>query len=133
MANITEQSKPYEPELDQIMFDTPTDEFELGKLERWAVSNLQKIAQLTKVEGLGDNTGGHGVKFQNDVFVMQNYHWCNEGDDCKIAEMPNFKCGDIEIRWYKYLGRGMSVNRQVTKEELTEAFQKCRDSLTSTT
>ena len=124
--------KPYEPELGQIMWDMPPGEFDLGKLEKLVVSNLRKLAQLTKVEGLGDNIGGHSVKFRSDVFVMQNYHWCTEGDDCKTAAQPNFKCGDVEIRWYKYLGRGMSVNRQVTREELTEIFQKCKDSLLPT-
>jgi len=63
---------------------------------------------------------------------MRNYHWCDEDKDCPEAVKPNFKSGGVEVRWYKYLGRGMSVSRQITKEELAEIFQKCADSLSST-
>jgi len=48
--------------------------------------------------------------------------------DCREV-LPNFRCGDIEIRWYKYIGRGMSVNRPVTRRELVKAFAKCRQAL----
>jgi len=56
-------------------------------------------------------------------------HW--HKSDCPI-ERPNFKCGDIEICWYKYIGRGMSVNRSVTKPELKEMFRRCFASLENT-
>lgn len=36
--------------------------------------------------------------------------------DCPI-EVPNFKYKDIEVRWYKYLGRGCTVNRAITPDE----------------
>lgn len=48
--------------------------------------------------------------------------------DCREV-LPNFRYGDLEIRWYKYIGRGMSVNREVTREELRRIFRKCRQSL----
>ena len=130
MIGIAEQLRPYEPELGQLMYGTPPGEFTFGKLEKWAVTSLRRLATLTKVESLSQNIGG--VSFRNDVFEMRNYHWCADDEDCPEAARPNFKCGDVEIRWYKYLGRGMSVNRQITKEELTEIFQKCTDSLPPT-
>ncbi|MFZ6014995.1 MAG: hypothetical protein ACOYUZ_01420 [Patescibacteria group bacterium] len=48
--------------------------------------------------------------------------------DCRTV-VPNFRCGDIEIDWYKYIGRGMSISRPVTREELEAMFAKCFDSL----
>jgi len=57
--------------------------------------------------------------------------WRKEHDhaaDCREV-IPNFKCGDLEIRWYKYLGRGMSVNREVTRAEWKEIFRRCFASL----
>lgn len=42
---------------------------------------------------------------------------------------PNFHCGDVVIRWYKTIGRGMTVNRPVTREELAELFRRCDESL----
>lgn len=38
---------------------------------------------------------------------------------------PNFRYQDIEIRWYKYIGRGMTVSREVTRQELIAMFRKC--------
>lgn len=44
---------------------------------------------------------------------------------------PNFKCGDVEVRWYKYIGRGMTVNRDVSRDEWRALFARCFDSLGS--
>jgi hypothetical protein len=44
--------------------------------------------------------------------------------------LPNFRYKDIEIRWYKHIGRGMSANRIFTMDELRDAFTACRQSLT---
>lgn len=76
--------------------------------------------------GLGGEWG-YGQDFKNDVFEMHPYWWGDE--DALEAYQPNFQCGDIEIRWYKYIGRGMSVNRAVTREEIEVIFRKCCESL----
>ena len=39
---------------------------------------------------------------------VRPYYWGDETD--KEATKPNFKFGEAEIRWYKYPGRGMTVN-----------------------
>lgn len=67
-----------------------------------------------------------GTEFKNDVFEMRAYCW---NEDSEEAKLPNFKCGDIEIRWYKYLGRGTTINREVSPEEFIAVFEKCRASL----
>lgn len=59
-----------------------------------------------------------------DVWVESATH----ASDCREV-LPNFRCGDLEIRWYKYIGRGMSANRKVTGEELQRVFRRCRQSL----
>jgi len=62
VISITEKLKPYEPELGQFMYGVPPGEFEFGKLEKWVVENLRKLAALTEVEYLGRNTGGVGFQ-----------------------------------------------------------------------
>jgi len=47
-----------------------------------------------------------------DTFEIEAYSW-NEDYD----QPYNFKYKDIEISWYKYFGRGMSVNKQVKYNE----------------
>lgn len=41
---------------------------------------------------------------------------------------PNFKYKNIEISWYKYLGRGMDIP-EMTYEELDEMLNDCIKSL----
>lgn len=48
--------------------------------------------------------------------------------NCSAAR-PNFKCGDVEVRWYKYIGRGMTANRELSRAEWRELFARCAASL----
>ena len=41
----------------------------------------------------------------------------------------NFKYQNIEISWYKWLGRGTSINRKITPEEAIEMFEVCLRSI----
>ena len=59
-----------------------------------------------------------------EQFASKNNH-----DEKCPTVLPNFRCGSIEMRWYKHIGRGMSISCKVTKEELQEAFRRCRQSL----
>jgi hypothetical protein len=43
--------------------------------------------------------------------------------------LPNFRCGSVSLRWYKYVGRGMSSETEVTRDELKAAFKRCFASL----
>ena len=47
------------------------------------------------------------------------YYW---GEDDEIAKLPNFVFDDVEIRWYKYPGRGMSVNKKMSPDEWVAWF-----------
>lgn len=69
--------------------------------------------------------GNTGDSFKNDVFEVNAYYW---GDDEKEMKKPNFKYKNIEISWYKYLGRGMDIP-EMTYEELDEMLNDCIKSL----
>jgi hypothetical protein len=71
-------------------------------------------------------TSNNGAQWSNDTFSMRAYYW---GDDEAEQAKPNFKCGDIEVCWYKYLGRGMTINREVTEAEAVAMFDKCMASV----
>jgi hypothetical protein len=92
----------------------------------------------------GDETGyglggrfGYGENFENDVFMMHRFCWCERADcpwcrdceceydsdaervvkqcdNCKNSEprAPNFlhKPSGAEVRWYKWIGRSMEVS-----------------------
>jgi hypothetical protein len=51
--------------------------------------------------------------------------------DCLLV-LPNFRYNDFEITWYKYVGRGMEYNREISKGEIKEIFDYCEVSLCQT-
>lgn len=88
------------------------------------------MIKWAKANGYADAPNGMAVHC--DCGIDQAYAaWRsvnNHASDCREV-VANFKCGDLEIRWYKYIGRGMSVNREVSREELRQIFRKCRQSI----
>lgn len=44
--------------------------------------------------------------------------------DCRHAK-PNFQHEDVQFRWYKYPGRGMSTNKEWSSDEWRAWFQRC--------
>lgn len=80
-----------------------------------------------------------GADEREDAFWMENAH----SDDCYqteryfsteghypicALELPNFrhKASSVEVRWYKYIGRGMEV---AGEGDMVEILRECFDSL----
>lgn len=68
------------------------------------------------------NTAAH---YKGTVFEVHAYSWSD-------ADQPfNFKWRDVEVSWYKYLGRGTHLNREVEPAEVAEMLEACMLELTS--
>ena len=116
-------------ELGNIMFNTNKNQ--ILNCPRWVVALLEDINNKLKVVAWNtdhkefyspfENTGN---RWSNDVFEVQAYSW-----DDEIAQPYNFKCGEIEISWYKYLGRDTTINGEYTEKELINMYNKCIESL----
>ena len=65
-----------------------------------------------------------GNKYKNSVFEVEAYDW-NEDSD----QQYNFKWNDYEVRWYKYCGRGMESNREISPQECAQLLDECLKSL----
>lgn len=48
--------------------------------------------------------------------------------DCRHAR-PNFQFEDVQFRWYKYPGRGMSTTKEWNAEQWRTWFMRCRDKI----
>lgn len=70
----------------------------------------------------------YGVNADNDTFSMHKFCWC-DGADCPWCEddAPNFhyKPTDFKVWWYKYIGRDMRMNREVSAKECAEILLAC--------
>lgn len=69
-----------------------------------------------------------GTRYKNDTFELKAYDW--DAEDNKDAEnYYNFKYKDFKIYWYKHVGRGSFVNKQITPEEMIYIYDDCLNSL----
>lgn len=115
---------------------------------------IAKLNPDTQSHGLLEGTYGYGNDFENEIFMMHPFCWC-EREDCgwcgsigampqlardvlgvKFAEsdrLPNFwyKPLDFKVWWYKYIGRGMEMSETLTQIELHKIFLHCHESLNS--
>lgn len=106
------------------------EELERQRYKTYSKKWVRRVDQWALENGWEHGFEGSGVhcdcprQQELEQFAGENSH----APQCP-AILPNFRCGDLEIRWYKYIGRGMSVNRQVTREELQGVFRRCEESL----
>lgn len=62
--------------------------------------------------------GNYGNRFESECFSVKSYDWNgNYG--------WNFKCEDIEVSWYKYLGRGDMINGNYSPLDIVAMYDKC--------
>lgn len=62
--------------------------------------------------------------FKNDVFEVCAYSW-----DDDYEQPYNFKWRDVEISWYKYLGRDTTINQEIDPKKAIKLFDECIKSL----
>lgn len=116
-------------ELGNLMFNTNKNQ--QYDCPRWIVALLNELDnQLDRVmwnihqeeyPSPFDNTSN---TFKNDVFEVQAYDWNDE-----VRQSYNFKCDDIEISWYKYLGRDTTINGNYNPQKVINMFNKCLQSI----
>ncbi len=117
----------YQPELGQALFGQPAKEYAVPDLMLAVLGLIRDemsrvVWNITQQEP-ADPFGNTGASFANDTFSVQAYSW---GDE----EQPwNFKWGDLEVGWYKYLGRGMSANVEITPQLCADCLAACLASL----
>ena len=116
-------------ELGNIIFNTNKNQ--QYNCPRWIVALLNELDdQLARVmwnrhqekyDSPFENTAN---SFKNDVFEVQAYSWNDE-----VEQPYNFKCDDIEISWYKYLGRDTTINGEYEPQKIIDMFNKCLNSI----
>lgn len=117
----------FEPELGQMLFGQPTQQFAVSELWIAALDRLNtEIERVTRNETQREVWGpmrNSGETFDCETFSAHAYSWSDD-------EQPwNFKWRDVRISWYKYLGRGTSANRKLTAEEAGKMLDECLKSL----
>lgn len=117
----------YEPELGQYIYGQPYQAFDVPEYLEAALSYLQQ--EIERVEwnnGQKDFNpfGNTGQKYRTKAFEVEAYSW-----DDSIEQPYNFKWKDLELSWYKWFGRGMSMNRETTPDEVAVMLDECLKSV----
>ncbi len=117
----------YEPEIGQALFGQPHQPF---ATDSYIEAALQMISEELKrvmwninqkeYNSPFDNTGN---RFECNAFKVHAYSW---GDD---PQPWNFKWGNIEISWYKHLGRGMSSNKEINPAIAAKMLNQCLETI----
>ncbi|MDD4280192.1 MAG: hypothetical protein PHX74_10720 [Candidatus Sumerlaeales bacterium] len=68
-----------------------------------------------------------GNSFKCDTYEVRAYDWGWDLDlDEKSPPQPyNFKWKDLEVIWYKYLGRSTETNRLIMPDEISIMLDEC--------
>jgi len=113
--------KAYEPELGQMCFGNAWNAIDLLAAFPAASEYLCALRDLTCEDFAYWD-------FANETFEAHDYWWGDE--EAPEASRPNFRCGEVEIRWYKYPGRGTTTNSDLTSDQWRALFSKCIASVT---
>jgi hypothetical protein len=101
----TESLPEYFPEFSQAIFGNIWQPHEAY----WCKNGIMWLTETIRVSfGIDFDSE---AEFESELFDLRPYYWGNEKSETKL---PNFhyKPKDIQVFWYKYLGRGMTSNQK---------------------
>jgi len=116
--------KQFEPEIGQAVFGQPYKTYAVSDLCRSALNmirdTMDRVMWNINQKEYENPFSNSGNNYEGTVFKVCAYDW-NEDN----KQSFNFKYKDIEISWYKYLGRGMSCNKDLTYAEINTMLIDC--------
>jgi hypothetical protein len=101
-------------------------------LLRHVAGEVERVEGNRRQESYEAPVGWGPAEYATDVFVMRGYvHPEDElGQDAPVNfEATVSGVGTVRLRWYKHLGRGMSVDRRLKPEQWITVFNACLESL----
>lgn len=95
-----------------------------------AISNVDKDVVA---HGFLGGEFGYGARYENEVFLMHPYCWCDDDscDWCGEKRAPNFvhKQSGFSVHWYKWIGRDSEYSKKISLSEWQKIFDECMKSI----
>lgn len=117
----------FDPEIGQRVFGQPPQRYDVSPaLEEAlaAISNAFEVVHWSDGRSSPFGNNGPGASYQNDVFDAIPYSW-----DDRVEQPYNFAWRDLRVSWYKYFGRSMSANMEVSHDMTLQCMRECFESL----
>ena len=114
-------------EMGQALFATNTLSIEAPDFVEDGLRFIAQAIQAKRNDVSSLTSNGGEEDFACPVFTMRSYCWC----DCdrpghEKGCPPNFEHrSGLSISWYKYCGRGMSINAVVDERQWVEIVKDC--------
>lgn len=90
------------------------------------------IAETCAVFGIDPNQPGGAVHCtcDHDIAYYNFLQTISHSEECMV-DKPNFKhyASGLEVIWYKYIGRSMESNKELTRREWNAILDECEDSV----
>lgn len=118
----------FEPEFGQMVFGQPWKEHKCPEILDAAIESIRAdVGRILWNAGFGemDPFCNSSCAFRAPNFGVWAYDWTRDDDD---PQPYNFARPDMDIyiSWYKRMGRGVSVNREVSADEASELLKRCK-------
>lgn len=120
------------PELGQMAFGRPWEEHGVPDIMDAALQyiryDLERVlGNLTQQrDRYNDPFGNYSSAFRCDVFGVWGYDWSEDREQpYNFFHVPT----GLRISWYKYSGRGMSSDREITPDLAAEVLESCMAAL----
>jgi hypothetical protein len=137
MERTVSKKRVEDIELGQLLFgnqklmeyDVPDKVLNVLRIIAHRIQDIRYDPNAKFHEGaLTDNSGA--VPFENDVFAMRAYCWC-DGERHREGCPPNFEHfgSGLEVNWYKRCGRGTSANQTLPFSKWLSILGECLQSL----
>lgn len=116
----------FEPELGQAIFGHGGQSKSASLHLEVAMDSLANAFDVCNPKA--DNPfANSAARYAWSCFEVHAYDWGDEGQPW------NFKHRDLTVSWYKYQGRGMSCNRDISDAKVSEIFAECMRAMISET
>lgn len=124
----SEAAEAYQPELGQALWGQPWKVHPVPAILDAALEairyELQRVLWNLRQESI-DPFGNNGASFRCPTFTVCSYSW---GDDGQPYNFKHPQSG-LLVSWYKYMGRGMSANMDVSPDLAARILTHCLEGL----
>lgn len=120
-------SKCFVPELGHAAFGQPCKSYEASALLLAALTYIQhRLDALYADDPEWESPFGNNgcVPYDFGAFQVEGYDW-NEDR----VQPWNFKCGPVEVSWYKWFARDVSVNFDLTADQTEGMLVRCMEAI----
>jgi len=106
----------YQPELGQFLNGQPWQHLDCPDYLDRAIRVMADLWDAYRDDpNPFSNTGAH---VKNNIFTIHAYDWSDMDENPENFQKFNLAWSDVRISWYKYAGRGMSVNQPMSMFEV---------------